>query len=183
MEVIEPKVIHHINGGVMEGTEVKKYEKRLSQMQQVYQDPSGINENTLLYTVYSYSQGPENKLGNLCWGLTILEPVLINGECNMTRGHYHANPDCAEFYLGAGGEGLLLLMDRSGRTWAEHVHEGSLHYIDGTWAHRLVNTGEVPCKVAACWPTASGHDYAAIEEKDFPERVFKKDGKVIFVKR
>lgn len=58
----------------------------------------------------------------------------------MTKSHFHENMDCTEFYFGIAGEGLLLLMDETGQTWAEKIYEGSLHHIDGHIAHRLMNT-------------------------------------------
>ncbi|MCB6313949.1 cupin domain-containing protein, partial [Gordonibacter pamelaeae] len=82
----------------------------------------------------------------------MLYPVLVNGECNMTRGHWHENRECVEFYFCLSGEGLLMLMDEDGTTWAEKTYPGSLHHIDGHLAHRLINTGEEPMKIGACWP-------------------------------
>ena len=159
------------------------YEKSFSQIKQIYKDDNNVDENTLMYTVYSYEKGDSNKAGDLYWGLTILEPVYINGECNMTRGHFHNDLNCAEFYFGIDGEGLLMLMDENGKTWCEKVFKGSLHHIDGKLAHRLLNTGDTQLKVGACWPTVAGHDYAKIEDKEFGYRVFKKEDELIFEER
>ena len=101
----------------------------------------------------------------------------------MTKGHFHVNKDCAEIYFGIAGVGLLLLMDEEGHTWAEKVYEGSLHHIDGRIAHRLVNTGDEDLKVGACWPTSAGHDYHAIEKREFGYRVYKRNGQIEFEKR
>ena len=51
-------------------------------------------------------------------------------------------------------------MDETGYTWAKKIQ---LHYIDGKYAHRLVNTGEMDMKVRACWSTLAGYDYQIIE--------------------
>ena len=40
------------------------------------------------YTHLSYTKG-DAKRGNLNWGLTVLHPLCVAGECNMTRGHWH----------------------------------------------------------------------------------------------
>lgn len=101
----------------------------------------------------------------------------------MTRGHFHQDRDCAEFYFGVEGEGLLLLMDSEGEVWAEKIFKGSLHHIDGSLAHRVVNTGDVQLKVGACWPTTAGHDYDAIEAHEFPCRVMRVNGEILFEKR
>lgn len=180
MKVIEPTVIHQIYGGVIEGDTVEKYEKHYHEVAYLYEKK--INFDPIVYEVYSYAKG-ENVLGNLNWGLTVLKPIYIHGECNMTKGHFHENKDCVEFYFGIEGEGLLLLMDETGNTWAEKVYQGSLHYIDGHIAHRLVNTGDTDLKVGACWPTSAGHDYDAIVKREFGYRVFKKDKEIEFVKR
>lgn len=183
MKIIEPQVIHQIYDGVIEGEAVKFYQKKFKEVKSLYQDTTNIDEDALVYTVYSYEQGDPNKEGNLYWGLTILEPLNIHQECNMTRGHFHVNKDCAEFYFGIAGTGLLVLMDATGNTWAQKVFPGSLHHIDGKLAHRLVNIGDTQLKVGACWPTSAGHDYNAIETKEFGYRIFKKNQQVVFEKR
>jgi len=180
VKVIEPNALHNIQDGVIEGKDVVNAVKKYDEIKYLYKNPR--EDNPVVYEVYSYSQG-EDVLGNLNWGLTVMKPVLSNGECNMTKGHFHVNRDCVEFYFGIAGEGLLLLMDEEGNTWAEKVFKGSLHHIDGHLAHRLVNTGDEDFKVGACWPTSAGHDYQAIEEKEFGYRVYKKDGKIQFVER
>lgn len=180
MKILEPVVRHPIYGGVIEGETVEKYEKRYHEVEYLYQEKR--EDDPLVYEVYSYTNG-ENVLGNLSWGLTILKPIDIHGECNMTKGHFHENKDCVEFYFGVAGEGLLLLMDEAGNTWAEKVTQGSLHHINGHLAHRLVNTGDTDLKVGACWPTAAGHDYDAIVEHEFGYRIFKKNNQIEFIKR
>ena len=180
MKVLEPEVIHKIYGGVLEGSPVEKYEKRYHEVSYLYENE--LNDDPIVYEVYSYNKG-NDVLGNLNWGLTVLKPVCIHGECNMTKGHFHENKDCVEFYFGVEGEGLLLLMDEEGKTWAEKVYQGSLHHIDGHLAHRLVNTGDTDLKVGACWPTSAGHDYDAIMKQEFGYRIFKKDNQIEFVKR
>lgn len=182
MEIKEPRYMHNFYENIIKG-DVKHYEKYFNQVTGLYQNIDGINPDTKMYTVYSCENDDEKKLGNLYWGLTILEPVLVNGECNMTRGHFHANRDCAEYYFGTGGQGLLLFMDENGECFAEKVFKGSLHYINGKYAHRFINTCDVPCSLGACWPSAAGHDYKAIEERDFPYRVFKINGEIVIKDR
>lgn len=168
---------------VIEGLNVKQGEKRLKDLSFIFENTSSLDPNTLLYTVYSHESFSEKKSGELYWGLTVLEPVLINGECNMTRGHFHENRNAAEYYVGASGEGILLLMDENGKTWGEKVEKGSIHYIKGTLAHRLINTGNEQLKVAACWPRDAGHDYKSVEEKEFSVRIFNENGSLVFKER
>ncbi len=178
MKVLEPKIIHHMND-VIKGEKVEYSEKRYQDVKYLYKHQR--EDNPIVYTVYSYSEG-KDVLGNLNYGLTILKPVYSQGECNMTKGHFHNNKDCAEFYLGISGTGLLLLMDGKGNTWAEKVFEGSVHYIDGKLAHRLINVGETDLKVGACWPTSAGHDYVSIKNNEFKYRVFKTNEDIQFIK-
>lgn len=173
MTIREPEVTHLLPAGVPSGMPVAMYEKRFSDIAFAYHNPENIYKNTLMYTVYSYESGNPSQRGNLNWGLTILEPVLVNGECNMTRGHFHVDRNCAEIYLGLGGEGLLLLMDESGNMTAERMFNGSVHHIDGKFAHRVVNTGDSRLLVGACWPSTAGHDYAATEKTPFCYRVYR----------
>ena len=180
MRVIDPQVIHHIHQGVLEGENVETYTKKYHEVSYLYKNKR--EDNPIVYEVYSYTKG-KNVLGNLYWGLTVLKPVYSHGECNMTKGHFHEDKNCVEIYFGIAGDGLLLLMDETGYTWAEKVFEGSLHHIEGTVAHRLVNTGDVDLKVGACWPTAAGHDYAAINEREFGYRIFKRDNHIEFEER
>lgn len=186
MKIFEPRLWHRIPEGVVDGEGVNYYKKHLREVVSLYQFKdieSKYDLDTVVYEVYSYGEGDENKEGNLLWGLTILHPVYIEGECNMTRGHFHLNKNCAEFYFGIEGEGLLLFMKEDGEMWAEKLLPGSLHYIDGRYAHRLVNTGDTKLKVGACWPTTAGHNYAAIENKQFPYRFFKIHGKLMIINR
>lgn len=180
MKIMEPEVVHHILNGVLEGNDVKKYIKRYNEVEYLYENKR--DDNPIVYEVYSYTKGAD-VLGNLIWGLTVLKPVLSRCECNMTKGHFHKNKDCSEFYFGIQGEGLLLLMDETGKTWAEKVYEGSLHHISGQIAHRLVNVGEEDLKVGACWPTSAGHDYISIENQEFEYRIKKIDGSLKYIKR
>lgn len=141
-------------------------------------EDKGLDEDTTMYEVYTFSKGDSHQKGNLNWGLTIMKPVNVCEECNITRGHFHEDLSCAEFYFCLGGTGVLLLMDELGNCWAEKMEVGSIHHIDGKLAHRLVNTGDTELKVGACWPLTAGHDYRRIEEFPFTVRVYKRDGQI-----
>ena len=180
MKVVKAPVTFDIHS-VMEGSDVAVSTKRYKDAKSFFAKEGDLDENTVMYDVYSYTKG-DAKRGNLNWGLTVLHPLCVAGECNMTRGHWHEDRDCAEFYFGVSGKGLLMLMDEEGNTWAEEVFEGSLHHIDGHLAHRLINTGDEDMKVAACWGCDAGHDYAAVDAMPFGYRVMKEKGKLVFVR-
>ncbi len=168
----------HAYHGILEGKNVQYSKKTYGEIQSIYQKKDeNLALDTLMYEVYTL-QEDSSYTGSLCWGLSVIYPVLVCEECNMTRGHFHCDLKCNEFYYGADGEGLLLLMNEDGSCYAEKVEEGSLHLIKGNQAHRLVNTGKKPLKVICAWSSKAGHDYQRIEEHPFSERIFKRNGKI-----
>ena len=173
MEIKDAKVFHDYLNGVIEGEDVKKSTKLYADAKTFYSSvDSSISDDQIMYEVYSYEHD------GLCYGLTVMQPVCVNGECNVTRGHFHENLDCDEIYCGMGGEGILLLMDEDYHCHAEKVKCGSVHYIDGHLAHRLVNTGNSELKVQCMWPSNAGHDYKRVEEHPFTVRVYKENGEL-----
>jgi glucose-6-phosphate isomerase len=56
---------------------------------------------------------------------------------------------------------------------------GTLLYIDGRHAHRVVNTGAEPLVFWACWPSDAGYDYGTIARDGFGLRVLDHSGKVV----
>ena len=99
----------------------------------------------------------------------------------MTKGHFHARRETAEYYWGIAGKGVLLLMDESGNCTVQAVEKGSLHYIGGHIAHRLINIGDEDLLVGACWPSDAGHDYGSIAGSGFPVRVVCKDNQAVVI--
>lgn len=178
MEIRDAKYMQDFFDGVIVGDNVESYKKLYKDISFAYESKDeSLSLNTEMYEVYHFNEGGEN---TLLWGLTILHPVRVNGECNITRGHFHENRCEPEIYFGLGGEGLLMLMDENGDSFCEKVMNGSVHYIHGNYAHRLINIGEVDLRVGACWRECAGHDYKAIEDKPFPKRVYKVNNDIVF---
>ncbi|MDP2814157.1 MAG: glucose-6-phosphate isomerase family protein [Erysipelotrichaceae bacterium] len=176
MEIRKPKNTHAYLNGIIEGEIVSHYMKPYKDVVQIYKNKDeNLSLDTIMYEVYSLFDQEDKAL---LWGLTIIHPITVAQECNMTRGHYHAQKSQPEIYFGLAGRGLLMFM-RGDEIFAEEVFEGSIHYIDGEYAHRLINTGSTDFKVGACWPKLAGHDYKAIEEQPFSVRVYKKDGRIV----
>lgn len=174
MEIRSPKYTQDFFNGVIEGKNVQKYIKKYSEIKDIYAEyDKRIDLETEMYKVYSIK---DNKEATMLWGLTILHPITINDEYNMTRGHFHKEKSEPEIYFGLSGEGILLFMDENGECFGENVSRGSIHYIDGKYAHRLINTSDTDLKVGACWNEIAGHDYESIEKKGFSERIFKNRG-------
>lgn len=132
---------------------------------------SSIDQDQIVYHVERYQPVPDGTSGGLFFGTSFLQPGTVGGEYFMTKGHFHARPETAEYYWCVAGEGALILMDSDRSARAEFMQPGSLHYIPGYTAHRLANTGSTPLIVGACWPADAGHDYASIARDGFSVRL------------
>ena len=163
----------------MIGDHVVVSKKLYKDAKDFYESKADLDENTEMYRVISQVDSDICE-GHLNWGVSILNPVYVNEECNMTRGHFHEDMNCQEYYWCMSGCGYLMLMDENGKCWLEEMKEGSLHLIDGHNAHRLINTSDEPLEVVCCWNNNAGHDYKRVQEHPFPVRVFKKNGKIYF---
>src|SRR5690554_6730679 len=154
-----------------------KKEKQIGQLQGVYlaDIPSEL-EDQLAYVVKLEAPDKEAVAGTLQFGVSYIQPYQINGECSCTKGHFHANQEYDEYYFGYEGEGYLLFWDGKEDWFVQKVFPGSVHHIDGKYAHRLVNTSQDKVlKVGACWNALAGYDYGSIEKTGFPVRIFLED--------
>ncbi len=153
--------------------------KRLGDLKGVFADEAArasLPQDTAVYTVHAHVAEREGTPGGLFFGTSFIHPGMVGEEFFMTRGHFHTRSETAEYYWCLQGEGILLLMDRQRRCTAQRMTPGSLHYIPGHVAHRLVNTGSQVLAVGACWPSDAGHDYRTIEEQGFSARVVLRNG-------
>ena len=64
----------------------------------------------------------------------------------------------------------------------ESMSPGSLHFIPPNVAHRVANSGKVPLRLVACWPSDAGHDYDAIRRFGFGARLLNVNGKPSLVR-
>jgi glucose-6-phosphate isomerase, archaeal len=160
-----------LNGLTITGEAVVHSRKTLGEVANAFVDATGVDLDRVLYEVDVFHRGDTATPGNLYVGMTTIHPGDVNGEFHMTRGHVHQDRCAAEIYVGVAGHGVLLSMDEDGLTRLEEVKPGSIHAIQGSEGHRLVNTGEDALKVFAVWPTTAGYDYAAIDGHGFGVRV------------
>lgn len=134
-------------------------------------------QEEVVYEVQAHLPVLEGTLGGLYFGLTKIHPGKIGNEYHMTRGHFHALSDRAEYYWGIKGEGYLILMDRDRKTSAQKMEPGSLHYIPAHTAHRVANTGSQVLSFGACWPSDAGHNYKEIADHGFSARLIEVKGR------
>jgi glucose-6-phosphate isomerase, archaeal len=154
--------------------------KKLGQLQGIFQDEASwqrMDHDTVVYRVWWWEPVTPGTEGGLFWGTTEISPGRVGNEYFMTHGHQHAILERSEFYGTVAGTGMLVLRDQSGQTRHEEMKPGTLHYIPGKVAHRVVNTGCAPLRFVACWPSDAGHDYATIATSGLGLRVVEDRGK------
>jgi glucose-6-phosphate isomerase, archaeal len=169
----------NLDNYAMKGKPVINQTRKLKDIPGIFQDEKAFSEmdhEQLAYTVQAWLPVADGTSGGLFFGASTIYPGKVGNEYFMTKGHFHAQSDRAEFYWGVQGKGMLILMDRERNTWAEEVYPGSLHYIGGEIAHRLANTGVEKLIVGACWPSDAGHDYEEIAVNGFSARLVEVNG-------
>lgn len=181
-KILEPVLKQDLDeAAFLSGKEVQMYEKYIKDYAGAYADEEAAKKmgDTLAYRVRSYQDNSEGVCKNaLAWGVTYMEPVIVGNEYNLTRGHFHLDRSQPEYYMCTGGEGYLIKWDGKEEVILEKMTRGSLHWIDGKYAHRMVNTGTTTLAVIACFPVNASHDYKTIEEQGFPVRLFQENGEV-----
>ncbi len=167
------------SSGDITGTGVEESVKTLGQLAGLFHDEEAwrsMDPETEVYRVRFWRPVPDGTPGGLFWGATVLQPGRVGDEYFMTHGHFHAIRDRAEFYATVRGSGAMLFMDENGATWSQDMAPGTVHYIPGNAAHRVVNTGDVPLVFLASWPSDAGHDYARIRATGFSRRMVLRNG-------
>lgn len=179
-QILEP-FITFINEK-LDGKNVDKLSRTINDLGNIFYDKKAYEAmpaDTIVYEVESYFPVAQDTEGGLFYGITYIHPGTVGDEYFMTKGHFHKIRNRAEFYCTLKGEGMLLLMDEEGKTWAEKMYAGSIHYIPGHIAHRTANTGDSILSFSAFWPSDAGHDYATISKQGFSKILVKKDGKPV----
>jgi glucose-6-phosphate isomerase, archaeal len=145
----------------------KLTERRLADLEGLFLEPvDPSRRDELAYTVSEIPAPYDN--ANLPSSTTVIRPGRVGEEFFMTKGHFHAQRDRAEIYVGLSGEGRLVMATEDGRSVVEPVRHGTVSYVPGHWAHRTVNVGAEPLVFYAVYPGDAGYDYATIEHEGFP---------------
>ena len=131
--------------------------------------------DVVAYEVYEIRR-PE-LAGEMLSGYSILYPGLVGEEFFMTKGHYHAVRDTAEYYFCLNGHGMLVMENAEGAWAVEEMRPGRAAYVTPGWAHRSVNLSlEEEFVTFFVYPANAGHDYATIESTGFRKQVVLRDG-------
>lgn len=172
--LIPPGQTVELDTGKLEGQNVIRSEKMIRDLKGIFADEavrSKMNPETLVYKVQVHAPVPNNTEGGLLFGTTYLMPGKVGNEYFLTHGHFHSIGNRAEYYWGIKGKGVLILMSRNRECRVEKMTPGSLHYIPGETAHRVVNDGDEELVFGACWPADAGHDYDEIKKNGFSVRL------------
>ncbi len=160
--------------------------RRLSDLQGYFADEAAYEAaleagDPIVYSVSAFT--PSNDEGALHCAIARIEPGRIGCEWYLTKGHFHAWRAAAEFYIGLGGEGVMVLESEHGESQMVYLKANSIIYVPGYTAHRTVNTGDVPLVYLGVYSAAAGHDYGAIAQRNFLKVVVDFDGKNTMIDR
>lgn len=178
LEALLP-VLADWQSGYISGPGVEESVKMIGQLAGIYKDEAAwhaMDPQTEVYRIRFWRPVPDGKLGGLFWGSTVLQPGRVGEEYFMTHGHFHTIRDRAEFYATIRGVGALLFMDEEGNSWSQAMSAGTVHYIPGNTAHRVVNTGDTSLIFFASWPSDAGHNYSEIRARGFTKRIVHRNG-------
>jgi glucose-6-phosphate isomerase len=165
--------------GVIFGDGVTESRRTIAGLAGYFRDEAAraaMEQDRLAYRVQAYEPRAEGEPGAVCCATTFLEPGLVGDEYFLTRGHFHADDDCAELEVTVSGTGRLVLMTRDRQIRVERMRPGSVHHVPPGTAHRVANVGSEPLVFVSYWPSETGHDYRTIVERGFSGRVRRVDG-------
>ena len=161
-------------------SEAESSKRRVSNMRGMFVDEAATEEmikngDPLVYEFYE--MGAPEKAGDLAFGSSITYPGKVGNEYFMTKGHFHTILETAEMYYCLSGEGYMLLENPEGDWSAQKLSPGMTVYVPPRYAHRSINTGNVPMVTVFCFRGDAGHDYGTIETKGYRKLIVEKDGK------
>ena len=181
-----PSLMLDLSSGFLSGGNVKESFRTIGDLRNLFENEgarAALPQDKLVYSVQSHEPVDAGTPGALFFGTSSVFPGQVDGESFLTKGHFPARREAAEYYWCIQGEGALILMDEDRNCWFEAIRPGTLHYIPGRTAHRLANTGTSVLRVGACWPADAGHDYQAIQRDGFSARLKCVDGLPVLIER
>ena len=138
------------------------------------------NGDQLLYEFYELNQIPETD-GDLRFGTSILYPGKVGDEYFMTKGHFHTILATAEVYYTLSGRGAMMMETPEGEVQLVEMKPGEAVYVPPRWAHRTINTSDVPMVSFFVFRSDAGHDYGTIEQKGYRKLVVERDGVPVMI--
>lgn len=142
------------------------YQKRFCDLAGLYEDDAVFAAMVAEWgdrVVYEVSEfRPNERSGDLIFGVTRMLPGKVGKEYFMTRGHIHKRSDRPEIYYGQKGRGLMLMESPEGEIRIVPVGPQTVCYVPPYWIHRSVNVGDGELVMLFCYPADSGQDYDCI---------------------
>ena len=166
-------VFSDLSTGVLRGEAVRSV-RTVGDLRDYWQDSAAADliGSQPLYETETYFAKPDGTEGAILWGSTRLFPGDVGGEYFMTRGHWHLKTTHGELIVCVSGQGLVVLMDVDRVITTVDLAPGVTYHIDGTLAHRTVNTGNEPLIFWCAWAADCGHEYESILRDGFSRRFF-----------
>ena len=160
--------------------ERKPTRRKLSGMKGMYADLEAFDAilaggDSLVYEFYEL--GAPEDAGDIAFGTSIVYPGKVGDEYYMTKGHFHEIIETGEVYICLQGNGIMLQENPEGEWSALELSPGKAVYCPKRFAHRSINTGNVPLVTFFAFRGDAGHDYGTIETKGYRKLVAEKDGK------
>ncbi len=158
--------------------------RHLSQMRGMYHDTEAFDAllqlgDPLVYEFYEL--GAPEDAGDLAFGSSITYPGRVGDEYFMTKGHFHTVLATAEIYYCLSGEGYMLTESPEGDVVLHELSPGKALYVPQRYAHRSINTSDVPLVTFFVFRADAGHDYGSIESKGYRKLLVEQDGKPTLV--
>lgn len=146
--------------------ETGAYQKRFRDLAGLYADEAAFSamqgawDDTVVYEVSEFR--PNERAGDLIFGVTRMLPGKVGAEYFVTRGHIHRKSDRPEIYYGQKGHGLMLMESPEGEVRIVAIDAQTVCYVPPYWIHRSVNVGDDELVMLFCYPADSGQDYDCI---------------------
>jgi glucose-6-phosphate isomerase, archaeal len=156
------------------------YQKRLSDLRGLFLDPAALElritkeGDPVCYENYAFNDNQAD--GDIFFGTTIIYPGKVGIEYHLTRGHYHRKRNHAETYQALSGHGLVLFERQDGTTATAELVPGKVTYVAPFWAHRSINTSDVPLVFLWTCSVEAGHDYDGLGGRGMRQVVVERDG-------
>jgi glucose-6-phosphate isomerase len=156
------------------------YQKRLSDLRGLFLDPAALEQrireeaDPVCYENYAFNRSQAE--GDIFFGTTIIYPGKVGLEYHLTRGHYHRKRNHAETYQALSGHGLVLFEREDGTMCTAELTPGKVTYIPPFWAHRSVNTSDLPLVFLWTCSVEAGHDYEGLRGQGMRQVVVERSG-------
>jgi glucose-6-phosphate isomerase len=160
----------------------EKVDRKVSDLRMMFYDQAEVTKilaagDRLVYEIRYYPFITSKS--DMALGTTVIFPGKVGDEYHLTKGHFHARDDQPEIYYCVQGEGFLQMESRDGDYQVAAWKAGIITHIPPQYAHRVVNTGQIPLVFVASFHVAAGHDYERIEAQGFKNVIVERDGKAV----